>query len=208
MKCPRGPVLRIQKETTCHEALPSAPAGDLRHRPRRLRQAAQGGDGCGGNRRRNLENSADVVAYAPDSLQRARSLIDQMRTESKNRHYDKAKALATEATAAADAAVAEAQTNKEKAKSQAEELIAAVKKAIPETQKLLASAARVARAGIDKTARTAEIEGAKKALADAEAALAKGDYLVAVEKAGAAQKTLADMDSAISSAVQAATRKK
>ena len=156
----------------------------------------------------NLENSADVVAYAPDSLQRARSLIDQMRTESKNRHYDKAKALATEATAAADAAVAEAQTNKEKAKSQAEELIAAVKKAIPETQKLLASAARVARAGIDKTARTAEIEGARKALAEAEAALAKGDYLVAVEKAGAAQKTLADMDSAISSAVQAATRKK
>lgn len=156
----------------------------------------------------NLENSADVTAYAPEALQRARTLIDQMRTEAKNRHYDKAKTLASEATAAAEAAVAEAQANKEKAKSQAEELIAAVKKALPETQKLLASAARIARAGIDKAARTAEIESAKRALAEAEAALASGDYLTAVNKAGAAQKTLADMDSSISSAVQAATRKK
>lgn len=156
----------------------------------------------------NLGTSADVQAYAPEALQRARSLIDQMRTEAKGRHYDKARNLAQEALSAAETAVADAQAAKERAKADAEQLIAAVKKALPETQKLIAQASRIAKAGIDRAARTAELEGAKAALAEAEAALAKGDYLAAVDKAGDAQKTLADMDGSISAAVQAATRKK
>ncbi len=152
--------------------------------------------------------SPDVAAYAPDNLQRAKSALEQMRSEATARRYDKAKAFAVEATDSANAAVAAAGTNKERAKAKAGELIDAVKLALPKTEKLLASAAKIKKANIDLTARKAEIAGAKLGLADAEAAMAKADYLKAVEKAGAAQKSLADIDNAISAAVQAATRKK
>jgi hypothetical protein len=150
----------------------------------------------------------DVAAYAPDALQRLQTAIDNMRAESKARHYDKAKAFAADATTAADAATAAATANKERSKAKAQELIDATKKALPEAEKLLASAARVKSAAIDRNAQAAEIAGAKTALADAQAAFAAGDYLKAVDKAGGAQKTLADLQAAISAAVQSATRKK
>ncbi len=152
--------------------------------------------------------SPDVVAYSPDDLQRAKKAIDQMHSEAKARHYDQAKTLASTATTAANAAIASAQTNKERAKAKAQELIAAVKQALPQTQKLLSSAKRVKKAKIDGAAASAAIEAAKIALSEAEGALGQGDYLKAIDRASAAQKALADTQSEISAAVQAATRKK
>ena len=131
-----------------------------------------------------------------------------MHGEAKSRHYDKAKAFAAEATDAANAAIAAASTNKERAKTKAGDLIAAVKQALPKTEKLLATTAKVKKAAIDRAAKATQIEGAKAALAEAEAALAKGDYLKAIDKASSAQKTLADIESEIGAAVQSATRKK
>jgi hypothetical protein len=154
------------------------------------------------------EQSPDVVLYAPEALQRAQKALERMRAEVSARHYDKAKAAASEATTAATDAVASAQANKERAKSKAEELIGAVKQALPQAEKLLANALKVKKAKIDRAAKTAELEGAKAALAEAEASFAQGDYLKAIDKAGSAQKALADFESEIGSLVQAATRKK
>lgn len=154
------------------------------------------------------DQSPDVVLYAPDALDRAHKALELMRAEVAARHYDKAKAAASEATTAATDALAAAQENKERSKAKAEELIGAVKQALPQAEKLLANALRVKKAKIDRAAKTAELEGAKAALAEAEAAFAQGDYLKAIEKAGSAQKAIADFESGIGSSVQAATRKK
>jgi len=152
--------------------------------------------------------SPDVVAYAPEDLQRAKRALDQMKTEATARHYDQAKSFAGEATTAANSAIASAQTNKERAKARAEELIAAVKTALPQTVKILANAAKVSKAKFDRAAAKASIDGARTALAEAEAALGQGDFLKAVDRVASAQKALADTQSAIGAAVQGATRKK
>jgi hypothetical protein len=154
------------------------------------------------------EASADVAAYAPAELQRAKTALTQMRNEAAARHYDKAKAQAAEAIKNADTAIASAQANKARSKTKAEELIAAVKQALPQAEKLLADTARVKKAKIDREAKASELKGAKSGLAEAEAAYASGDFLTAIDKASAAQKTLADIESEIGGAVQSATRKK
>lgn len=152
--------------------------------------------------------SADVLAWAPEALQKARGLLDQMNAEAAAKRYDKAKALAADATAAANAAKTEAQANLERGKTKASETIAAVKKALPETEKILAGAANVKKALLDLAAQRKAFTDAKSALAEAETAFASADYQKALDRAGAAQKALADINAAISTAVQAATRKK
>lgn len=154
------------------------------------------------------QSTPDVVVYAPEDLQKAKKALEQMRAEVAARHYDKAKAFASEATTAAHAAIATAQTGKARAKTKAGELIEAVKQALPQADKLLAGAAKVKKARIDRVAKAAEIEAAKTTLAEAESFFAQGDYIKAIEKAGSAQKSLADIESEISGAVQAGTRKK
>jgi trimeric autotransporter adhesin len=152
--------------------------------------------------------SPDVVAYAPEELQRAKKALDQMRSEVAARHFDKAKAAAIEAKAAADGAIAAAPANKEKAKIQAGDLIAAVKSALPQARALLAKASRVKKASVDVAGKAAELEGASASLAEAESAFDQGDYRKAIEKAESAQKTIADIEGEIGSSVQASTRKK
>jgi hypothetical protein len=152
--------------------------------------------------------SADVVSYSPEDLQRSKTALDQMHAAATARHYDQAKTFAAEATSAANAAIASAQSNKDRAKARAIELIDAVKQALPQTQKTLAAALKIKKANINRSAKTASIEESKAGLADAEKALGQGDYLNAITKASAAQKILADLSSELSAAVQGATRKK
>lgn len=152
--------------------------------------------------------SPDVVAYAPNELRRAQDSLAEMRTELAAKRYDKTKTLALAATDAAEAAIAAAPVNKDRAKVRASELIEAVKKAIPEAEALLKSTARLPKGTIDLAAKAIAIAEAKASLDAAEAAFAAGDYLKAIEKASAAQKTLSDLTSEISAAVQTTTRKK
>jgi hypothetical protein len=154
------------------------------------------------------EKNADVPLYAPETLQRAKAALEQMRAAASAKGYDKARALAAEATASADAAITEAAANKERAKAKAGELIAAVTAALPQTEKLIAQAAKVKRANLDIAQKKADFEAAKATLAEAQSAYDQGNYLDAADKAGTAQKALADIESAIAAAVQSATRKK
>jgi hypothetical protein len=154
------------------------------------------------------EAAPGVVTYAAEDLQRAKRALDAMRSEAAAKHYDKAKSFAAEATSAAAAAISSAQANKDRAKAKAAELIEAVKQALPKTEKLVSSAAKVKKAKFDYAAALSAIEAAKASLAEADAAFAKETYLVAADKAAEAQKGLADLESEIGEAVQGATRKK
>lgn len=154
------------------------------------------------------EKNPDVVAYAPDTLARAKNALEQMRAAASSKNYDKAKTLAAEATSSADASINDAATNKERAKTKAGELIETVKLALPQTEKLITATAKVKKANIDLAQKKADLESAKTSLAAAQAAYDQGNYLEAIDKASAAQKLLADIESSIGAAVQSATRKK
>lgn len=150
----------------------------------------------------------DVISYAPDTLKRAEEALAKMQAELSAKHYDKVKTFAAEAQSAAIAAFADAKTGKERVKGQAESLIAAVKKALPDAEKTLASAKRIRPAKLDITAAAKGIADAKVYLADAEKAFAASNYITSRDKAQDAQTRIADVVRDISEAVQASTRKK
>jgi hypothetical protein len=154
------------------------------------------------------EANPDVVAYASDELQKAKKALDDMHGEAAAKRYDKAKSLAAEASSDAAAAIAAAPAGKERAKAKASELIASVRQSLPKAEKLLASAAKVKKASFDFAAKSADLQGAKTAIADAEVLFGKEDYAGSIDKASAAQKVIADLQSEIGAAVQSATRKK
>jgi hypothetical protein len=152
--------------------------------------------------------SADVVAYAPDTLKSAQDKLAQMETELGAKHYDKVKTLAVDAKATAESAANDAAKNKEKAQADATTLIEALKKALPEAQSKIAAARRVRGVKLDFNALAQQLAQAKATVADADKDLAAGDFASALQKATAVQTHMNDGEKAVSDAVAAATNKK
>jgi hypothetical protein len=152
--------------------------------------------------------SADVVAYAPDTLKSAQDKLAQMETELGAKHYDKVKTLAVDAKATAESAANDAAKNKEKAQADATTLIEALKKALPEAQSKIAAARRVRGVKLDFNALAQQLAQAKATVADADKDLAAGDFASALQKATAVQTQMNDGEKAVSDAVAAATNKK
>jgi hypothetical protein len=152
--------------------------------------------------------SADVVAYAPDTLKSAQDKLAQMDGELAAKHYDKVKAIALEARAFAETSLNDAARNKEKAQADAATLIDALKKALPEVTRKIAAAKRVRGIKLNFTALSQQMTVAKAAVSDAEKDLVAGDYATALQKASAVQGQMNDTEKAVSDAVQVATSKK
>src|SRR5271169_523781 len=120
--------------------------------------------------------NADVVAYAPDTLKAAQDKLAQMETELTAKHCDKVKALALDAKATACTAANDAARGKEKAQADATALIAALKKALPDAAKKVASARQVRGIKLDFAALTKQLSDAQAAVADADKDLADGSF--------------------------------
>ena len=156
----------------------------------------------------NAAKTADIVTYAPDTLKSAQDKLAQMETELKAKHYDKTKTLAIEALSTARTAANDAAKNKTQAQADATNLIDALKKALPDADKKIAAARRVAGIKLDFAALTNSLIVAKAAVSDAEKDLAAGDYATALQKATAVQAQLNDGEKQIADAIQVATSKK
>ncbi|MDP3180038.1 MAG: DUF4398 domain-containing protein [Spirochaetaceae bacterium] len=150
----------------------------------------------------------DVERYAAEDLARAREALSRAQTDVQARRYDKAKASALEASAAAAKALADAPAAKARAKDAAAAQIAELKAAIPEAEKLIVSTKKVKTVRLDSAAAAKIIAAAKAALEEAERDYLAGDYIGAQGKAEGAKNSIADLSREISTAVQAATRKK
>jgi len=154
------------------------------------------------------ESDADVPAYAPDSLSRAKDSLSRMQKELDAKKYDAAKSLALETVQAAEKAISDAKTNKERVRSSASSTIAAVKAALSEVEGALAGARRNRAVKLDFAGAAAEIDALKKAVASAESDFNNGAFKIALEKAESAQSKVRDLSSRIADAVRAAGRKK
>jgi Domain of unknown function (DUF4398) len=156
----------------------------------------------------NAAKTADIVAYAPDTLKSAQDKLAQMETELTAKHYDTVKTLALDAKATAENAANDAAKNKAQAQTDATALIDALKKALPDADKKLAAAKKVKGIKMDFAAMTKALTDAKAAVADADKDLAAGNFASALQKATAVQAQLNDGEKQLSDAVQAATNKK
>ena len=150
----------------------------------------------------------DIVTYAPDTLKSAQDKLAQMETELKAKHYDTTKNLAIEAKSTALTAANDAVKNKAQAQADATNLVDALKKALPDADKKIAAARRVAGIKLDFATLTNSLIVAKAAVSDAEKDLAAGDYATALQKATAVQAQLNDGEKQIADAIQVATSKK
>jgi len=156
----------------------------------------------------NAVKTADIVAYAPDTLKSAQDKLAQMETELTAKHYDKVKTLALDAKATADNAANDAAKNKAQAQTDATTLINALKTALPDATKKLAAAKKVKGVKLDFVALTKALTDAKAAVADADNDLSAGNFASALQKATAVQAQLNDAEKQVADAVQAATSKK
>ena len=152
--------------------------------------------------------NADIVAYAPDTLKSAQDKLAQMETELTAKHYDKVKALALDAKATAGTAANDAAKGKEKAQADATALIAALKQALPDASKKLASAKKVRGIKLDFAGLTKQLADAQAVLADADKDLTDGNFASALQKATGVQAQLSDGEKAVADAVQAAGNRK
>jgi len=151
---------------------------------------------------------ANVTQYAPESLKRATDSLAKMKAEADAKRYDNAKTLAQETIKLADQAIADGNAAMERAKDEADGLITSSKALVLEVTDALNSAKKVARIKLNFTDVTAQFNDAKATLAEAEKDQGNGNFKRAIEKGRTARTALSDILSAISSAVQAASKKK
>lgn len=154
------------------------------------------------------ENNADVREYAPDSLSRAKSLVDRMQAEVATKRYDSAKSLALEAVAAADKAIRDGASAKGKARTDTASSIASVKTVLEEIRQTLSAAEKVKGISLDLPAMERDINAVVQTLSAADADLTNNNFTGASEKAQNARSLLSGIQRRISDAVQKATRRK
>lgn len=151
---------------------------------------------------------ANATQYAPESLKRAVDSLAKMKAEADAKRYDNAKTLAQETIKLADQAIADGNAGLERAKDEAASLIASGKSLVLEVTNALNGAKKVARIKLNFTDVTAKFNNAKATLAAAEKDQGSGNFKGAIEKGKTARTALSDILSTISSAVQAASKKK
>ena len=146
--------------------------------------------------------------YAPDALKRATDSLAKMKAESEAKRYDNAKTLAQETIKLADQAIAEGNAGFERAKDEAAGLIASGKALVLEVTNTLNGAKKIPRIKLNFADVTAQFNDAQATLAAAEQDQGRGNFKGAIEKGKSARTALSDILSTISTAVQAASKKK
>lgn len=142
--------------------------------------------------------AADAADYAPASFKAAEDARSALETELKaqedhfalTRSYKTAAGLAERAKAAADQAVADANTGKEQAREESATLIADVKKSLEEVKGLLEKAPRGKGSAMDIAMLKSDLSGIESALGETEASFNAEDYAQSKTQAEAAKQNV------------------
>jgi HEPN domain-containing protein len=154
------------------------------------------------------ENDADAVTYAPNALVRARDALERMQSEADSKRYDGAKTYAAEAVSAAERALSEGKAGAQRAREEATGIVNGLAAPLAETEQALDNASRTPRIKLDIPALRGELDRAKDTAAEARKDLDAGAYRDASAKGQSVRAGLSGINSQISDAVQAASRKK
>ena len=150
----------------------------------------------------------DVRVYAADSLTKARNLLSRMSSEAAAKEYDSARALAQEATAAAEQAMRDGTAAKDQAREDAAAAVSAAKLLLSEAERALASARELKAMDLDVDGVGREIQKVAETVAAAESDMSRADFSATLSNAQDARQLIASILRRISDAAQAATRAK
>jgi hypothetical protein len=154
------------------------------------------------------ENDPDAVAYGNASLVRARDALSTMRTEAAAKRYDAAKTYAQEAINSAERAIADGRAGAQRARDEASASLNGVRVSLGETQKNIDSAKGVEGIQLDFGAIDGDYASAQNQADQAQTSLNAADYRSSLERSQSARSLLGDINTRISQASIATSRKK
>jgi hypothetical protein len=152
------------------------------------------------------ENDPDAAAYAGNTLARARTALTRMRAEADSKRYEAAKTYAAEAISNAQKALADGKAGAARAKEDADKLLETLP--LADTEKNLDTARQARDIELDFKALEEDLEEASRLANEAQANLEENKYQDALEKGQNARSSLSGINSRISEAAQALSRKK
>jgi len=153
------------------------------------------------------ENDADAVAFAPNTLVRARDALIKMNTEADAKRYDSAKNYAAEAISNAERAVTEGRAGAVRARDEAANIINSVGNLLSETTNALNTAKQVPNLQLDFDALSWDLDAARRLYDDARQNLQANNTREAIARAENARSILSGINAKITDAAQAASRK-
>jgi len=152
------------------------------------------------------ENNADAVSYAGNLVTRARQALDNMQVEADARRYEEARNLASEAISLAERAIEEGSIAAIRAREETASLLNSLGTSITETSNSL-DAARANNLDLDYAYLGSQLENARRLHNEARQDLQANQLQSAVNRANTIRSTLSAINTALTNAVQALSRK-
>ena len=153
------------------------------------------------------ENNAEAVTYAGNILIRARDALTRMQNEADAKRYDAAKNYAAEAVALAERAEAEGKTGAVRGRDEAAAILNSLPGLLSETTNSLNAARQVDNIILDFNALSGELDSARRTYGEAQQSLLADDFRDAVAKSQDVRSRLSDINSRITGASIATSRK-
>jgi len=153
------------------------------------------------------ERDADAVAYAGNTLIRARDALSRMQNEADARRYDAAKSFAEEAVNAAERAIADGRNAAARTRDEALTLVNGLRTPLEETSSTLSAAQRRSDLALDFEALAGNMDSARQNYDNAQQNIAQANYNDAIAQGRTTRTLLSDINHTINTATQA-TRKK
>jgi hypothetical protein len=154
------------------------------------------------------ENDPNAAAYGESSLIRARDALTRMQAEAAAKRYDAAKTLAAEAVGAAERAISDGQAGAARARQEATNLVSGLRVPLAETENAINAAKEVKNIPLDFGVIDQDFSNARRAAEQAQTSLGANNFKDAVEKSQTVRSSLSSINTRISDATQAVTRKK
>jgi hypothetical protein len=154
------------------------------------------------------ENDPNAVAYGSPSIVRARDALSTMRSEAAAKRYDSAKTYAQDAINAAERAIADGKTGAQRARDEAANALNGALSSLGETQKNIDAAGGIVGIQLDFDAINGDYASARNQTDQAQSALNTADYKGSLEKSQSARSLLGAINTRISQASIATSRKK
>jgi phage-related protein len=154
------------------------------------------------------ENDPDAVAYGSPSIIRARDALANMKSEAAAKRYDAAKTYAQEVINAAERAIADGKAGAQRARDEASNLLTGVRASLGETQKNIDAAKGVKNIQLDFDSINGDFSTAETQTDQAQTALNGADYPDSISKSQSARSLLGNINTKITQASIATSRKK
>jgi len=152
------------------------------------------------------ESDPDAVRYAPAILIRARDALNRMETEAEAKRFDGARTFATEAITSAERAVAEGRSGAGRAREDAIRLMDSLSIPLAETERAV-SAARGQVLLLDFNALRGDMDITRQTYEGARLDIQTGNFLDAITKGQIVRSNLSDINTRLTGAAQALSRK-